>query len=669
MQAPRQGQRLEARNAPQIPAKLEMEHNKMTFCRGIKAIITRLLHQVQNSPLFGAFPLSPQNAYLRGNNLVYRDRVLIMRKLIAALLLSLNALAMLLIAPAQAQQNPQDTVWIQVAARPTLASANQEARAFAARIPDVAGFSLGGGWYGVLIGPYTREDATRVLQVYRSEGQIPRDSFIALPNNLRNQFYPVGEAATQATQPVQLPETTTAAEPAPEPAIVAEPTPPALPDETPAQARRSEQRLSRDERKELQIALKAAGFYNSAIDGAFGRGTRRSMSDWQVSKGFEVTGVLTTAQRQILLDDYNAPLISVGMRRITDAQAGISMEIPAGEVAFNRYEPPFAHYESAGDLGVRVLLISQRGDKSTLYGLYDIMQTLEIVPLEGPRERKDNSFTLEGRNSRFVSYTQASVKNGEIKGFTLIWPAGDEARRSRVLTAMQESFERADGVLDDAAGADIQQNIDLLSGLEIRKPKVSRSGFFVSRDGIAATTADVVQGCTRVTLDHGYPADVVAVDGQSGLAILRPTQTLAPMAVAELSAQSPRLQSEIAVSGFSYEGVLGAPSLTWGKLADIKDLTGDLNIARLELSAQPGDAGGPVVDKSGAVLGMLLPQGSEGRQLPGDVSFAINAAAISSAMEAAGLNARAHSPEGTALPNQALVLRATGMTVLVSCWE
>ena len=594
-----------------------------------------------------------------------------MRKLIAALLLSFNALAILLLAPAQAQQNPQDTVWIQVAARPTLASANQEARAFAAKIPDVAGFSLGGGWYGVLIGPYTRQDATRVLQVYRAEGQIPRDSFIALPNNLRNQFYPLGDGAAQATQPVQVPEATATPEPtqAEEPVSVAEPAAPALPDETRAEARRSEQRLSRDERKDLQIALKAAGFYNSAIDGAFGRGTRRSMSDWQTAKGFEVTGVLTTAQRQILLDDYNAPLISVGMRRITDTRAGVSMEIPAGEVAFNRYEPPFAHYDAAGDLGVRVLLISQRGDKSTLYGLYDIMQTLEIVPLEGPRERKDKSFTLEGRNSRFVSFTQASLKNGEIKGFTLIWPAGDDARRSRVLTAMQDSFERSEGVLDDAAGADIQQNIDLLSGLEIRKPKISRSGFFVSTDGVAVTTADVVQGCTRVTLDHGYPAEVLAVDAQTGLALLRPSQTLAPMAVAELSPQSPRLQSEIAVSGFSYEGVLGAPSLTWGTLADIKSLEGDTNLARLELSAQPGDAGGPVVDKSGAVLGMLLPQAGEGRQLPGDVSFAVNAAAIGSAMEAAGLSATSHAPAGSALPNQALVLRATGMTVLVSCWE
>ncbi len=624
-----------------------------------------------------------------------------MRKLIAALVLSLNALAFVLTEPAQAQQNLQETVWIQVAARSSLAEAQQEAQNVASILPDVAGFSLGGGWYGILIGPYSREDANRVLQVYRSEGQIPRDSFIAFPANLRAQFYPLGTDAAQALapNPVQTPAAvpepgeTVAETPAVEVPVleapVAEaqvitPTSPqapivvaevdsTLPDETPAQARRSEQLLSRDERKELQIALRAAGFYNSAIDGAFGRGTRGSMSDWQLSKGYDATGVLTTAQRKTLLDDYNAPLISVGMRRISDSQAGIALELPTTEVSFANYEPPFAHYNSAGGLGVRVLLISQRGDKNTLYGLYDIMQTLEIVPLDGPRERSGNSFTLEGRNAKVTSFTQASLNNGEIKGFTLIWPAGDEARRARVLAAMQESFERLDGVLDDAAGADILQDIDLLSGLEIRKPKMSRSGFFVTADGMVVTTSDVVQNCTRITLDHGYPADILANDAQTGMAILRPTNSLAPMAVAQLSAQTPRLQSEIAVSGFSYEGVLGAPSLTWGKLADVKSLDGNVDIARLTLTAQPGDAGGPVLDTSGTVLGMLLPAEIEGRQLPADVSFAVNAAAIRSAMDVLGHAAQTQPTTGTlpnrVLPNQALVNHATGMTVLVSCWE
>ena len=599
--------------------------------------------------------------------------------MIAALVLAFTALTFALATPVAAQQNAQDTVWIQIAARPSLASAQQEAQDFASKLPDVAGFALGGGWYGVLIGPYTRADAERVLQVYRNERQIPRDSFIAFPANLRNQFYPLAGNAAQAASaaPSQAPveaETSTETEtavvtpaPAEEPVVIVETTP-ALPDETPSEARRSERSLSREERMELQVALKAAGFYTSAIDGAFGRGTRASMSEWQISKGLEPTGVLTTAQRKMLLDDYNAPLISVGMRRIADDRAGIALEIPAGEVAFSRYEPPFAHYDASGDLGIRVLLISQRGDKNTLFGLYDIMQTLEVVPLEGPRERGSDSFTIEGRNGRIVSHTEASLKNGEIKGFTLIWPTGDDARRTRVLTAMQESFERLDGVLDDAAGADIQQNIDLLSGLEIRKPRLSRSGFFVSDTGMVVTTTDVVQSCTRVTLDHGYTAEIAAQDSSTGLAILRPTQPLAPMAVAELSNQTPRLQSEVAVSGFSYEGVLGAPSLTWGKLADIKGLNGEPNLTRLALTSELGDAGGPVVDGSGAVLGMLLPAQANGRQLPGDVSFAVNAEAIRSAIEAAGATAQTQTT-GDALPSQALINRATGMTVLVSCWE
>ena len=118
-----------------------------------------------------------------------------------------------------------------------------------------------------------------------------------------------------------------------------------------------------------------------------------------------------------------------------------------------------------------MLLISQPGDRRTLYGLYDIMQTLAIMPLEGPRERTGDRFTLEGRDSKVVTYAEARLIDGEIKGFTLVWPTGDEARRTRVLAAMQESFTRLDNVLDPAAGMDDAQSIDLVSGLEIRKPQ------------------------------------------------------------------------------------------------------------------------------------------------------------------------------------------------------
>ncbi|AZV77231.1 peptidoglycan-binding protein [Parasedimentitalea marina] len=589
-----------------------------------------------------------------------------MRTFFASLVLTLMALAATLPGAALAQQVSPDSVWIQVAAHPSLNDAKTRAASLSAQLPDVSGFTLGGGWYGVVLGPYSRADAERAMQVYRSQGQIPRDSFIAFGRNLRQQFWPDG--VTPSTVPVTtLPATL---EPTEAPAQVTEVIPTPVPaDETPAQARRSERLLSADERKALQIALKAAGFYSSAIDGSFGRGTRGSMNDWQAANGYELTGILTTLQRQALLDEYNAPLISVGMAAMTNSDAGITMQLPTREVAFSRFEPPFAHYDNKGDTGIRVLLISQPGDKRTLYGLYDILQTLEIVPLVGPRERGSDSFTIEGRGNGIVSFTQASLKNGEIKGFTLIWPAGDEDRRARVLAEMRASFTRIDGVLDPAAGGDAEQSIDLLSGLQIRQPRMSRSGFYVDSQGAVLTTSDVVAECTRITLDHDYTAELLSNDAANGLAVLRPQTPLAPMAVAELSAASPRLQSEVAVSGYSYEGILGAPTLTWGTLADIKSLDGKSGIARLDLAAQTGDVGGPVLDGSGAVLGMLLPQAIGTQQLPQGVSFAANAEAIRVVLTDAGLTSSDRSAETTTLTNSAMNRLINGMTVLVSCWN
>ncbi|MCE8525909.1 trypsin-like peptidase domain-containing protein [Ruegeria pomeroyi] len=579
-------------------------------------------------------------------------------------LIAVLSIFYLISSAALAQQSTDEVAWVQIEAHPNLRTAQDRAQTYASNLSDVAGFSLGGGWYGIVLGPYLRDDAEQVLRVYRTERRIPGDSFITFSGALAQQFWPMGSDLLNRGAVVAPVEQT-----APEP--VAEATPQAQPepaDETPAEARRSEQALTREERQGLQTALQAAGFYNAAIDGAFGAGTRRSMADWQGFNGFEVTGVLTTRQRKVLMDQYNAPLISTGMARHRDTATGIEMDLPLGVVRFSRYEAPFAHFDASDTLGARVLLISQPGDKATLYGLYDIMQTLEIVPLDGPRERRSDSFTLEGRGNGIVSYTEAALSGGEIKGFTLIWPTGDEDRRTRVLDAMRASFTRADGVLDPAAGGDAVQNVDLVSGLEIRKPRLSRSGFYIDGKGTVMTVAEAVQGCTRVTLDGSYDARVVDTDAGLGVAVLRPDQALAPMVVAGLGREMPRLGAEITVAGYAYEGILGAPTLTFGTLDDVKGLRGETELARMGLLVQTGDAGGPVIDDQGAVVGMLLPQPATGQQLPRGVSFAAKAQALRDVLAASGMTPREAAPTGRITPDE-LNRRASGMTVLVSCWD
>lgn len=570
-----------------------------------------------------------------------------------------------------AQAQAQSAVFVQIEAQPSLARAQESLRGYAADLNDVNGFSLGGGWYAIALGPYSPDQAADVLSALRAERLIPRDSYIAQPSDYQQQFWPIGSnifaGDTGIAEPVEttpLSELETAETQADEPEIVE----PAAPDETPREAQASEAELTRDQRAELQIALKWAGFYDGAIDAAFGRGTRNSMAGWQSANDFEVTGILTTLQRAELLRQYNAVLDGLDLRVVQDETAGIEMRLPMGVVAFDRYESPFAHYEATGEIEAKVLLISQEGDSATLGGLFDIMQTLEIVPAEGDRKLESDSFLLIGRGTSKVSHTQAWLKDGEIKGFTLVWPAGDEERRTRLLGEMQESFQRLPGVLPVTAGAAETQSIDLVAGLEIRKPRMSHSGFYVDPTGTVVTTSQVVQNCERITIDEVYDATVAMTDAARGIAVLRPVQSLAPMNVAAFQMSVPRLQSDVAVAGYSYGGVLGAPTLTFGRLADVKGLNGEQEQKRLALDALEGDAGGPVMDTSGGVLGMLLPSSSGERQLPEGVSFAAAADAVAQVLLAAGITPAAASDTGR-MASERLSRAASSMTVLVSCWE
>ncbi|MEM0948145.1 MAG: peptidoglycan-binding protein [Pseudomonadota bacterium] len=564
-----------------------------------------------------------------------------------------GALAALLLLVAMVFSTPgraQDGVWVQIEARPSEAAATERAQDYASRLPNVAGFRLGSGWYAIALGPFAPDAAQAELSRLRSAGLIPRDSYITDRATLSDQFWPDGAIVRQVT-PVALPD-------APEP----EPT-----DETPAQARAAERLLSRDDREEIQRALQTLGFYQSGIDGAFGPGTRRAMADWQEAFGYEPTGILTTAQRGALLGELRAALESLGLELVTDPEAGIEIVLPVSEVSFSGYDAPFARYDGEN---ATVLLISQTGDAATLRGLYDVMQTLEIVPLRGAREIERTSFTLTGWNDDITSYTYAALGEDGVKGYTLVWPSDDEKRRLLVLRQMRDSFRQISGiVLPDTAGDRSVQRPDLLSGLEIRQPETSVSGFFVDGRGVTLTAASALASCSRVTLGGESEADVTAIDTDLGLALLTPRTALAPLGVGRFSTEIPLLQSDIAVAGFSYGGRLGAPTISFGRLEDLRGLNGEETLTRLAMRVEPGDAGGPVMDAAGGVLGMLLPADRDtGRSLPADVHFAADAQALADFLAANGIDP-AVLDETRDLAPEDLALVGADMTVLVECWN
>ena len=547
----------------------------------------------------------------------------------------------------------QQTSWIQIEARPNEAQAVERAQEYAARLPDVAGFQLNTGWFAVTLGPYSvAEAATRLAQL-RATGEIPNDSYLTDETRFFSRFYGFD------LSPGTAPETTTTAVLTPLP----EPSPG---EETTQEALINERSLTREDRQEVQIALRASGFYNAVIDADFGPGTRRAMRAWQAANGFEATGILTTLQRRDLVGTYREAQTELGLVETVDERAGLSISLPLGLVERSRYDPPFAVYESAESDGPTVLLISQSGDRRTLSALYDILQTLEIMPLDGARNLNRTDFTMTGVNRDIRSHAYARLSGDAIKGYVLIWPAADTYRGALTLAAMQATFLPTEGILPDTVGT--PQDIDLLAGLRIRKPERAVSGFYVSPDGSVLTSASAVAGCQRLELGGTVTADLAATDPESDLALLRANAALSPLSYARLTETEPRLQSEIAVAGFSFGGVLTLPSVTFGTLADVRGLDGDETVHRLALLTEPGDTGGPVFDTTGAVAGMLLPEEESARVLPGDVAFARDAVELSSFLRANGVQPSVTSGGATLAPEDLATL-AADMTVLVTCWN
>jgi peptidoglycan hydrolase-like protein with peptidoglycan-binding domain len=582
----------------------------------------------------------------------------------------LTVFTLLLLALATAA-SAQTGDWVQVEAHPDLSTAEARAKAYAAQLPDVVGYQLPSGWYAIALGPFAPNEAQAELAKLRASGAIPPDSYIADGADYGQQFWPAGATATTGIQQAALAPQTPAA---PAAAQTADATPQpgaALPDETPAEARRSEALLTRDDRMELQRALAWYGDYSGAIDGDFGPGTRGAMAAWQGAKGYDGTGILTTGQRKILLDGYRSEEAALGLKTVNDANAGISIDLPLALVQFTKYQPPFAHFATRGDSGVQAVLISAPGGRATLSGLYDLLQTLTIMPTAGARDLSNRSFDITGTGDTMHAFAHAELADGAVKGYLIAWKPADDARMAHVLAAMKASFRSTGQQSLDGSMVPLTagQKRGMVAGLSLRKPIAARSGFFVDASGDVLTTTAVLQNCGSISFGDRHKATVAFRDDSLGIALLKPKDGLAPQAYAQFAQASLAPAAQVAAAGYSYGGQLIAAALTFGSFEASQGLNGEPDLRRLSLAALPGDAGGPVLDATGALVGMLMPHPSDSTKvLPKTVNFAAGAAPIAAALQAQGITLAMAQPGKPKAPEDLAAL-GRKMTVLVSCWK
>ena len=587
----------------------------------------------------------------------YKSR-LSMKKLFVTILVCLAAASVSSSVAAQTQQ-----FWIQIEAHGDVRSALSRARSLTAQFAETHAFRIPNGSYVIALGPFDRSQALNRNQSLIRSGLIPRNSFVTLGHDFVSQFWPVGVSANSRLNG-EIETNFAYIAPDEEVAPIS-----VSPLDNLGSNERDESEPGAIDFRKIQTALQWMGDYNSVIDGLYGPRTATAIEDYQRRNGFEVTGWLTAEQYAGLVANYEEELRLADLSDLEDEQAGIALRYPANLVEFSEYSPPFAIFKPADGENMRMMLVSMEGNAQTLQTLFDIVQSIDFVAKEGPRSLVRNEFNLYGFGSETNSFAHAKLRNGRIKGFVFAWPTNEHEVMNRISQVMRGSLREINDKTLDRMDAPVSVPGELEYGIGAAElePMATASGFFVDSIGSVVTAADLVRSCVQIEVEPNYRMTVVKIDDDLGIAVLSPEAELSPIAFARLAGNEIRRGSGIAVSGHSYSGVLGSPSLTFGEVHSPYGLEGEANIAVINAKARQGDVGGPVLNLNGDVVGVLLPSPSDDRMLPEGINFAARGSALAASLTEAGIFVLESSPIDE-IDLVELNRIAADITVLINCY-
>jgi S1-C subfamily serine protease len=209
----------------------------------------------------------------------------------------------------------------------------------------------------------------------------------------------------------------------------------------------------------------------------------------------------------------------------------------------------------------------------------------------------------------------------------------------------------------------------------VKMTSYSGTGFYIN-SSMVVTNYHVVEQCSkfRVLRDGAeFSAAVAATDKRNDLALL---QVVSPPAASPALRTSAALGEEIMVAGHPLTGLLGNDIIvTSGQVNSMAGLGNDPTFIQISAPVQSGNSGGPVIDRTGNVVGVVVAKVNvlKVARLTGDmaqnINFAIKPEVLRLFLEANRVIYRsaATGKKQERLESTDLAQRARGFTVQVVC--
>ena len=278
-----------------------------------------------------------------------------------------------------------------------------------------------------------------------------------------------------------------------------------------------------------------------------------------------------------------------GWSVVADPATGVQIGLPTRLVPHAREAARGTRWSSAhGDVQIETFRLTEPGLK---------LQALFEQEKKEPSTRKveysllrDDSYFVSGIQGLRKFSVRASIRNGEVRGFTLLFDQAMEGIVAPVMVAMASSF------------SPFPQRSAPFAVLS--KPVEYGNGLIVSAQGHIVTDANLTRGCQVIVAQGLGDAERIAADRETGLALLRiyGPGKFQPLSLAsEPGASAAPKSSDVTLLGIPDPKEQGGSA----RLIEIKAQVTDGNSIELRQSGPlAGFSGAAALDRQGRFAGM-----------------------------------------------------------------
>jgi serine protease Do len=428
--------------------------------------------------------------------------------------------------------------------------------------------------------------------------------------------------------------------------------------------------LEPDVRVALQRALVWVDAFNGIADGNIGPRTIGAIEAFQRSLGHTPTGLLSRPQVDELFARARRIEQAIGYRVLRDDATGAAIGVPSTFLdRVERVRRGTRLTSASGNVDMVTMAIST--SERSLRQHYEM--TLRNRPRPEYAVFRDGWFVIAGNDREGRRYYVRMHDIGhELRGFAISYDRELERALNRTLAVMSSDFRPvatgASVAEVNAGGAGSRDRIAALAPSPspvapppsqgarspspagtggphqpIRGTTSSGTGFVVSGQGHFLTNAHVVEGCSAIGIGGLGNARLIDADRGNDLALLQVDATVraAPL---PFTRRGPRLGDEVIALGFPLANILrNGLNMTRGDISSLAGIGGDSRFVQTTAAVQPGNSGGPLIDRQGNVVGIVTARLSDRATdaTPQNVNFAINAGLAESFLRRHGLEAAA----------------------------